>query len=184
MKTQCMTEMLAQREIEYLRRRYARATDLLGLNTEEGIAQGRDIYHTIFTADARISATADGEVLLSAIGPDGWVDVAAAALAEFAATQHLIGTQLVDIQSLPDGRGEGGRAMMISYLQAWHDTPGRLLDIFIGTYHDVVEFVPGIGWQIAVMELERVSGKVHTHTDAGSLFQRLVASSRIRSAAR
>lgn len=161
MMSQNVAELLARQEIEYLRRYYARATDLVGLNTEEGIAQGRAIYHRIFTPDARICATANGEVVLSAVGPDAWVDIAAGALADFAATQHLIGTQLVEIQSLPDERGNEGKASMTSYLQAWHDDPERVLDIFIGTYHDSLVYKPATGWQIASMELERVSGKLH-----------------------
>lgn len=161
MMSRKVAELLAREEIEYLRRYYARATDLVGLNTEEGIAEGRAIYHRIFTPDARICATANGEVVLSAVGPDAWVDIAASALSEFAATQHLIGTQLVELHSLPDERGEGGAASMTSYLQAWHDDPERVLDIFIGSYHDSLVYSPGAGWQIAGMELERVSGKLH-----------------------
>lgn len=161
MMSRKVAELLAREEIEYLRRYYARATDLVGLITEEGIAEGRAIYHRIFTPDARICATANGEVVLSAVGPDAWVDIAASALADFAATQHLIGTQLVEIHSLPDERGEGGQASMTSYLQAWHDDPERVLDIFIGTYHDTLVYSPDAGWQIAGMELERVSGKLH-----------------------
>ena len=45
---------LARLDIEYLRRKYAKATDLLGVNTPEAIAQGTAIYHEIFTPDARI----------------------------------------------------------------------------------------------------------------------------------
>ena len=49
---------------------------------------------------------------------------------------------------------------MTSYLQAWHDDPGRVLDIFIGTYHDKVRYSPEAGWQIYDMVLEKVSGEV------------------------
>jgi hypothetical protein len=78
----------------------------------------------------------------------------------FDATQHLIGTQLVTIESLPDANDEGGAATMMSYLQAWHSDPDRVLDIFIGTYHDKLRYTPGVGWQIYDMYLEKVSGEV------------------------
>lgn len=157
---QQLAEMLAIQQIEYLRREYGRATDLIGLNTAEGMARGRAIYRRIFSADAVISASAVGDTTFTANGPDAWADVVAQALSAFANTQHLIGTQLVAIERLPDTHGRGGEASMTSYLQAWHDTPGEVLDIFIGTYHDKVRFTPGIGWQIYDMYLEKVSGAV------------------------
>ncbi|TXS95069.1 nuclear transport factor 2 family protein [Parahaliea aestuarii] len=157
---EALARTVARQEIEYLRRQYARATDLIGLNTPEGIAEGRAIYRRIFAADAKIAATEGGKTGFSATGPDAWVEVAAKALAVFATTQHMIGTQLVEIHSLPDADGKGGEASMTSYLQAWHDDPGRLVDIFIGTYHDTVRYTPGVGWQIYAMELERVAGQV------------------------
>ncbi len=61
---------------------------------------------------------------------------------------------------MPDDQGKGGKATMTSYLQAWHDDPGEVLDIFIGTYHDKVRYTPGVGWQIYEMRLEKVSGEV------------------------
>lgn len=158
--SEAVVSMVARQDIEYLRRQYARATDLIGLNTPEGIAEGRAIYRRIFSPDAKITTTEGGKVGFSAVGPDAWVDVAAGALSVFANTQHLIGTQLVEIHNLPDAQGEGGEASMTSYLQAWHDDPGRVLDIFIGTYHDSVRYTPGVGWQIYAMELEKVSGAV------------------------
>lgn len=152
--------MVATQQIEYLRRHYARATDLIGLNTEEGIEEGRGVYRRIFTADAKICVSENGQTVFTAEGPDAWVDVADEALSVFDNTQHLIGTQLVTIERLPDDSGVGGLATMTSYLQAWHDDSDRVLDIFIGTYHDKLRFVPGIGWQIYEMELEKVSGSV------------------------
>lgn len=155
-----IAEVVATQKIEYLRRQYARATDLIGLNTEASIAEGRDIYRRIFTADVKISVVVDGEVLFTAEGPDAWVQVAADALREFDNTQHLIGTQLVDIHSMPNGQGVGGEAEMSSYLQAWHDDPDRVLDIFIGTYNDKVRYDPDQGWQIYEMQLWKVSGSI------------------------
>ena len=155
-----LDQVIAIHKIEYLRKQYARATDLIGLNTDEGIAQGREIYRRIFTPDVKIDTTDLGKVVFSAVGPDAWVEVAAQALSVFKNTQHLIGTQLVDIQQLPDNQGKGGQATMTSYLQAWHHDPGRVVDIFIGTYHDKIRFSPEFGWQIYEMSLEKVSGSV------------------------
>lgn len=156
---------IATQQIEYLRKHYARATDQIGTNTEAGIAAGREVYRAIFTPDVTISASSGNDAdVFRARGPDAWVDVAAAALAVFDSTQHLIGTQIVSIDSLPNGDGEGGHATMTSYLQAWHSDPDRVLDIYIGTYHDKVRYVPGKGWQIYDMHLEKVSGEVTSKT--------------------
>lgn len=151
---------LAKQQIEYLRREYALATDLIGVNTPESIAKGRAIYHRIFTPDAKIKTVSGGEVGFEATGPEAWVQVAANALKVFDNTQHLIGTQLVTIEQLPNSDGKGGEARMSSYLQAWHDDPDRVLDIFIGTYRDKVRYSKEAGWQIYEMELEQVSGSV------------------------
>jgi len=156
-----VARMVATQQIEYLRKHYARATDQIGTNTEEGIASGRAVYQRIFTPDVKISASNGGETEpFRAEGPEAWVQVAASALKSFDATQHLIGTQIVSIDSLPDDKGQGGHATMTSYLQAWHSDPDRVLDIYIGTYHDKVRYTPGVGWQIYDMHLEKVSGEV------------------------
>ena len=156
-----MTAVGATQNIEYLQRWYARATDLIGTNDPSNIEEGRAIYHRIFTPDVRISASdpkAGRE--FAAHGPDQWVDVVAGALAVFDSTQHLLGTQIVELESLPDGEGNGGRASMASYLQAWHHDPDRVIDIFLGTYHSKVRYAEGIGWQIYDMRLEKVAGEV------------------------
>lgn len=145
---------MAKETIAELRRLYARATDLIGLDTEDGVAQGRAIYHRVFTSDARIGATGQPSVT----GPDAWVKVANDALREYQDTQHLIGTQLVEVLQMPDADGRGGEATMISYLQAWHARADGHLWLFIGTYHDKVRWTPGVGWQIYDMQLEQVSG--------------------------
>ncbi len=167
---QAVAETVAIQQIEFLRRQYGRATDLIGLNTPDGIAEGRAIYRRIFTPEASIRTRADEVVGFQAVGPDAWVEVAAAALKVFRNTQHLIGTQIVHIQSLPDAAGEGGEARMSSYLQAWHDDPDRVLDIFIGTYHDKVRYTPGVGWQIYDMELEQVSGAITQKSGVGGKY--------------
>lgn len=143
---------LAKQEIAELRRRYARATDLIGMMSDESIAEGRTIYHRIFTPDAMIGA----EGVDPAIGPDAWVDVVAGALKEFVSTQHLIGTQLVEISSLPDGDGQGGAASMTSYVQAWHATEHEVW-LFIGMYKDQLRYTNAHGWQITDMMLEQIS---------------------------
>lgn len=148
-----LREWLAKEEIAEQRRRYARATDLIAQKTPDAVAEGREIYRRVFTADARIGASGRPAVT----GPDAWFDVVVDALAEYGMTQHLIGTQLVEIERLPDAAGLGGRATAISYLQAWHARADGELWLFIGTYHDKAVYTPEIGWQIDEMMLEQVS---------------------------
>ncbi|MCC5873349.1 MAG: nuclear transport factor 2 family protein [Gammaproteobacteria bacterium] len=151
----------ARQDIEYLRRQYGHATDMIGRNTPEAVAEGMAIYRRIFTADASISAHSPGAPPLTATGPEGWAEVVENALSVFKATQHLIGSQLVTIESLPTENDPAlGRASMSSHLHAWHHGHDDTLDIFIGIYHDKVRYVPGIGWQIAQMELVRISGEI------------------------
>lgn len=146
---------LAKDEIAELRRLYARATDLIGLDTESSVAEGRSIYQRVFTSDAKIGATGQPSVT----GPDAWVKIANDALRVYQDTQHLIGTQVVEIVQLPDSEGKGGEAVMTSYLQAWHAKADGELWLFIGTYHDKVRSTPGVGWQIYDMALQQVSGE-------------------------
>ncbi|MCY4342105.1 MAG: nuclear transport factor 2 family protein [Gammaproteobacteria bacterium] len=152
---------IARQEIEYLRRRYARATDLIGEGSSDSLAQGRRIYHEIFTADARIRTSLDGEVQLQAEGPDSWVDVAHEALKEYVATQHLVGSQLVELVRLEtdaNGQVRAGEATMTSYLQAWHARADSVW-VFIGSYVDQVRHFDGRGWQIHDMELIQLSSE-------------------------
>ena len=156
-----MHAAIARQEIEYLRRRYAKATDLIGMDTTESIAKGRRIYHAIFTPDARIRATSGGVAQLTATGPDEWLNVAHNALKDYVATQHLIGTQLVDLVQLQlneDGAVAAGEANMTSYLQAWHARESSVW-IYIGEYIDEVRHAPGVGWRIHDMELAQISGE-------------------------
>jgi len=150
---------VATQQIEYLRKQYGLATDLIGSKVLENIEEGRAIYRAIFAPEVKISASNGGDgPTLDAVGPDAWVDVVVRALQPFAVTQHLIGTQLVTIDALPDSDGVGGSASMISYVQAWHAAPGKFVDTFIGTYRDKVAFDPHVGWHIIEMRLEKVSG--------------------------
>ena len=159
---------VARQEIEYLRRRYAKATDLIGVNTAESIAEGRKIYHEIFTPDAKIQVSGEGARPLDAVGPDAWVEVANSALKDYVATQHLIGTQLVEINELrQNAAGEiaSGQASMTSYLQAWHAYKDEVF-VFFGTYVDEVSYTPGVGWQICDMNLVQVSGDLRPLVNA------------------
>lgn len=161
-KDNVLHKAAATQEIEYLRRLYAVATDQLGINTEASITEGMATYRRIFTPDVRVRVTGEGTDPLNATGPDAWAKIANEALADYAATQHLIGTQLVEIHSIEfDAAGNvvSGDASMSSYLQAWHAGTDDDLWLFIGTYYDKVRYTPGVGWQIYDMELMRVSGE-------------------------
>jgi hypothetical protein len=154
---------VAVQNIEYLRRAYAKATDLIGLADPDSVEAGRQIYHRIFSADAEFTISGEGTDAMQASGPDGWVDVVAEALAPLGPTQHLIGTQLVEIQSLTldaSGSPQSGQAQMESYVQAWHEMTDEKVWLFLGTYLDEVSFYPDVGWQITNMELRRVTGEI------------------------
>jgi|TARA_B100001059_G_scaffold101522_1_gene101307 hypothetical protein len=156
-----VAKLLATQEIEYLQRWYARATDLIGTNDPENIEEGRGVYHRIFTPDAAIRASDPSSgTYFKVSGPDEWVKVVDGALSVFDSTQHLLGTQIVDVESLPDDAGVGGSGSMTSYLQAWHHDPDRVIDIYLGTYYSKVRYTPGVGWQIYDMRLEKVAGEV------------------------
>ena len=157
----------AIQEIEYLRRWYAKATDQIGIATPESIAEGRAIYHRVFTADAQLDAGPDRE---PQVGPDGWVDLVLGALGELGPTQHLIGTQLVEIKSLvldDECNVVAGSATMESYLQAWHEQKDEKVWLFLGTYFDDAVFIPGTGWRIEKMILQQVAGETRYMGAAG-----------------
>ena len=155
-----MATWVAKAEIEYLQSLYARATDQIGTNIPENIEAGRVVYHRIFTPDASISASDPSGAAFKVVGPDEWVKVVDGALSVFDSTQHLLGTQIVDVTSLPDEDGEGGEGHMSSYLQAWHQDDDRVIDIYLGTYYSKVRYTQGVGWQIYDMRLEKVAGEI------------------------
>ena len=132
-------------EIENLRRLYAKATDLIALGGHENVEGARTIYHQIFTPDVDIK-TSPGPDALIANSPDEWVDVVASALDEYRSTQHMIGSQLVQVN--------GDQAHMESYLSAWHQRPDNSVMVFLGTYVDSVRR-DASGWQISAMDLQR-----------------------------
>ena len=85
----------SREEIEYLRRLYGKATDLIGISNNKKLRkEGINIYKKIFSYDAKISAGA--EKILKAKGPNGWSKVVINALEKYNSTQHLIGTQVVE----------------------------------------------------------------------------------------
>ena len=160
--------MVARQEIEYRRRLYGKATDLLGVNTPDAIAEGTAIYHEIFTEDANIVAGS-----LTGVGPDDWAEKVNNALAGFTATQHMLGTQLVtalDLGGYIPGHGPtGATAELQSYLNALHESePGGNILIVRGTYFDKLRWVPGKGWQIYDMNLVFTSVETREHTPAAS----------------
>jgi len=143
--------MLAKQSISELKHLYAHATDLIGRTDDTSIAEGRAIYHRVFTREARIGAAGIDPV----IGPDAWVDVVLGALKNYASTQHLIGTQIIEVASLPGNNDIGGEATMLSYIQAWHSTDEEVW-LFMGAYHDKLTHSPSLGWQISDMMLEQM----------------------------
>ena len=154
-----LVEAQARQEIEYLRRWYAKATDKIGKGTEESIAEGRAIYHGIFTADARMLSSV-GEQPRN--GPDEWVELVKEFLVPLGPTQHLIGTQVVDIETLElddSCRIVSGSARMESYVQAWHERLDNKVWIYLGIYHDHASYVPGTGWLIDRMSMEQIGGE-------------------------
>ena len=154
-----LVEVQARQEIEYLRRRYAKATDFIGKGTDDSVAKGRAIYHRIFTSDAELRSSAGGE---PRIGPDAWVELVKEFLVPLGPTQHLIGTQVVDIEAFELGdncRILSGSAHMESYVQAWHERLDNKVWVYLGIYHDHVSYVPGIGWRIDRMSMEQIGGE-------------------------
>ena len=169
--TSAIEEVVAKAQIMELRRLYGKATDLLGagkdhdhfgedgtLSTDIKQFMAGNIYRRIFTEDAPIAAPG-----LTGVGPDDWAEKVANALATFSATQHMLGTQLVDIDEMPDGEGCGGGARMQSYLNALHEWPNGNIGIFRGTYFDKVRYTPEVGWQIYDMNLVLVSWETRVH---------------------
>jgi hypothetical protein len=154
-----LVETRAIQEVEYLRRWYAKATDLIGVATPQSIAEGRAIYHRIFAQGAQLYAGPESE---ARVGPDAWLDLVLEALAELGPTQHLIGTQLVEMKSLEFDDScnmVAGRAYMESYVQAWHELKDDKVWLFLGTYEDDAVYTVGSGWQIERMNLRRVAGE-------------------------
>ncbi|MDA1073169.1 MAG: nuclear transport factor 2 family protein [Proteobacteria bacterium] len=146
---------IAKQEIAELRRRYAIATDLIATREPASIEAGRTIYHQIFTPNAQLAA----QGVETQTGPEAWLELVLRSLKPYAFTQHLIGTQVVDVHSLP-GQNVAGLALMTSYLNAWHESADHELWTFLGTYEDVVTHTADAGWQIDQMQLVKLSDEV------------------------
>jgi len=144
---------IAKQEICELQRLYAKATDLLCINSTAGRAEAEQIYHRIFTPDVVITATGMDPYT----GPDAWVELVVGALAEFSVTQHLIGTQLAEVTTLPGDAGALGSGRLFSHLQAWHAKTDGDMWHYIGLYESAVVHTPGVGWQIEQMALIQLS---------------------------
>lgn len=157
--SEAMVRTQVTQEVEYLRRMYAKATDKIGVASEVSIEEGREIYRQIFASDATLDAGPGRE---PQVGPDAWVDLVLGVLGPLGPTQHLIGTQLVEIKNLElndDCEIVSGSASMESYVQAWHEQKDERVWLFLGTYFDEAEYKPGIGWQIVDMKMEQVAGE-------------------------
>lgn len=140
-------------EIETLQRLYAKATDKLGMDSAEIREEGRKIYRRIFVPDVQVRTANTGDDLV-AEGPDGWAGVAETALKDYIGTQHLIGTQLTEV--------DGDQGEMESYLNAWHKNPDKSVYYFLGTYISKVRRYDD-GWKIYDMTLRLdTSGIVQT----------------------
>ena len=143
-------------DIEYLQRLYALATDLLGLSDAASIARGTAIYHEIFSQDLKASFFGPGIETIQKTGIDGWLELVTTSLGPMGPTQHLIGTQVVDLDEIEiddSGNVVKGEALLRSYLQAWHTLPDQKVWLALGTYHSKVRFSDG-RWQIWQMDLE------------------------------
>ena len=143
-------------DIEYLQRRYAYATDLLGLTDPSSIMRGNSIYQDIFSEDLQASFFGPGVDTIEKSGISGWLELVTSSLGPMGPTQHLIGTQLVDIKELEiDDFGNivKGEALLRSYLQAWHTLSDQKVWLALGTYHSKVRFSNG-RWKIWQMNLE------------------------------
>ena len=141
-------------EIETLQRLYAKATDLIGRGTKETFEEGREIYRSIYTDDVDIRTANTGDDPFVAKGPNAWADVCRDALKDYTGTQHLIGTQLTEVN--------GDEAQMESYLNAWHKNPDLTVYYFLGTYISKARRMPE-GWRIYDMTLRLdTSGTVQT----------------------
>ena len=101
-----------------------------------------------------------GSVAAEAKGPNGlhsaesFAAVAENALKDYIGTQHLIGTQLAEVN--------GDEGALESYLNAWHKNPDNSVYYFLGTYLSKVRRTAN-GWQIYDMTLRLdTSGIVQT----------------------
>ncbi|MEM7015713.1 MAG: nuclear transport factor 2 family protein [Pseudomonadota bacterium] len=153
---QAMQIWLAKQEIAELQRRYAQATDMIAADSKGNEAKVAAIYQKIFTKDSKLGVLNQ----LTLDGPTPWLELVKTTFVPLRGAQHMIGSQVVEIESLPDQQGKGGKAKMRSYLQATHVNSDDSLEIILGTYISTVTYQPGVGWQISEMMLELLSREV------------------------
>ena len=143
-------QWLARQEIAQLQRLYAQATDLIAADSEANEAAVAATYRRIFTTDAQIGVRGQ----MSVSGHLAWLEFVKTSLSAQRCTQHLIGSQVVEINSLPNLQGVGGEAVMTSYLHATQVGADGDLSRVTGTYFSTATHTPEAGWQLAEMMLE------------------------------
>lgn len=167
----------ALQDIESLQRRYAHNTDRIGWEVDlkpdtPRWAELRAYYAEIFYPDALLRVLDKGEYMYEGHGPEAWLQVASGALTEFRVTQHFIGTQTVEIESLAFDADSlqitSGVARVISHLHANHlrsAAGGTTTDddqsvrLVVGSYHSEARFdaehaqQTGNGWRMSAMTL-------------------------------
>jgi len=151
--SQATQEWIAKQEIAVLQRRYAQATDMIAADRVANEAKVVAIYQQIFTEDAEMGVLDR----LTLDGPMKWLELVKAKFVPLDNAQHLIGSQVVEIDSLPDHKGLGGAATMRSYVQATHVNSDGTLERVLGTYHSSAIYVPDSGWRLSKMMLELLS---------------------------
>ena len=104
----------------------------------------------MFTENARIGVRGQ----MSVEGPLAWLAVVKGSLGAMRGTQHLIGSQMVEIEQLPNAEGVGGQATLRSYLQATQVSATGQLSRVVGTYFATAAHSPDKGWQLSELTLE------------------------------
>lgn len=130
---------------------YALGTDAIAVGDVDAATA---LYGATFTPDAQIGAGFDpSSPSLVANGPTEWADVVIEAFRPYTATQHLLGT--INIVHDPT---TANVARMTTYLHATHVFRENLdLLIVLGTYNDVVAWLPKVGWRITERFLQFTS---------------------------
>jgi hypothetical protein len=148
--SQATQEWVAKQEIAALQRRYAQATDMIAADSAANEAKVVSIYRQIFTEGAEMGVMNR----LTLKGPMKWLEMVKESFAPLTGAQHMIGSQVIEIQSLPDQTGRGGAATMRSYLQATHVNADGTLERILGTYLATAVSLPDSGWRLSKMTLE------------------------------
>jgi hypothetical protein len=151
--SQVTAEWSAKQDIAVLQRRYAQATDMIAADSAGNEARVVSIYQTIFTEDAEMGVLDQ----LTLEGPMLWLELVKTTFVPLSNAQHMIGSQVVELESLPDEKGHGGAATMRSYVQATHVNNDGTLERVLGTYISTAIYLPDSGWKLSKMTLEILS---------------------------